>query len=129
MDRADTIVAKGGRTRRMSESSSTPVKAEHVAGESPPVCPSVQRVLTPAEQETVYHGEIEGIGHALHLQVRDAGKSPVADRSVDGVATHRHGLSALLEWISTHSEDMDVAAVGHRVVHGGMAYLQPVRIT
>jgi acetate kinase len=53
----------------------------------------------------------------------------LADRALDGPATHHRGLSALLEWISTHSKDMDVAAVGHRVVHGGMAYLQPVRIT
>jgi len=43
----------------MSESSSTPVKAEHVAGESPPVCPSVQRVLTPAEL-AAYDGRVPG---------------------------------------------------------------------
>ncbi len=86
-------------------------------------------VPAPAEDAVACHGEIQGIGHTLHLRARDAQRKSVADRAVDGPATHQQGLSALLEWFSAHSERMDLAAVGHRVVHGGNTYAQPVRIT
>jgi len=82
-----------------------------------------------AEVAAAYRGEIEGIGHALHLLVRDARQKSLADRAVDGPATHHQGLSALLDWLSAHSGNIDIAAAGHRVVHGGQDYAQPVRIT
>ena len=95
---------------------------------------SIKFALYPAaagsdEDVAACHGEIEGIGHTLHLLVRDARRKSLADRRLDGPATHHRGLSALQEWLSAHSEEMDIAAVGHRVVHGGTAYAQPVRIT
>ena len=95
---------------------------------------SIKFALYPAapasdEDAAAYHGEIEGIGHALHLLVRDARRKSLADRAVRGPATHQQGLSALLEWLSAHAKSMDVAAAGHRVVHGGQNYAQPVRIT
>jgi acetate kinase len=95
---------------------------------------SIKFALYPAapgsdEGTAVYHGEIEGIGHALHLLVRDRERKSLADRAVDGPATHHNGLSALLEWLSARSDSMEIAAVGHRVVHGGQNYAQPVSIT
>jgi acetate kinase len=86
--------------------------------------------LAPASDEdaAACRGEIEGIGHALHLKARDSQKSLV-DRPIDGPATHHQGLSALLDWLSAHSGSTEIAAAGHRIVHGGKAYAQPVRIT
>ncbi len=86
--------------------------------------------LAPASDEdaAACRGEIEGIGHALHLKARDSRQSLV-DRPIDGPATHHQGLSALLDWLSAHSGSMEIAAAGHRIVHGGKAYAQPVRIT
>src|SRR5262249_23643865 len=80
------------------------------------------------EEAATCRGEIDGIGRALHLNVRGSRKS-LADRPIDGPATHHQGLSALLEWLSKHSGSMEIAAAGHRIVHGGRAYAQPVRIT
>ena len=80
------------------------------------------------EETAACRGEIEGIGHALHLKARDSRKS-VADRPMDGPATHHQGLSALLEWLASHSGNMEIAAAGHRIVYGGRKYAQPVRIT
>ena len=84
---------------------------------------------TPDEDAAACRGEIEGIGRALHLVARDARHETLADRTVSGSATHQRGLSALLEWLSAHSGGTDIAAVGHRVVHGGRTYAGPVRIT
>jgi acetate kinase len=63
------------------------------------------------------------------LLVRDARRKSLADQPVDGPATHHQGLSALLDWLSAYSENIEIAAAGHRVVHGGQDYAQPVRIT
>ena len=82
-----------------------------------------------AEVAAACRGEIEGIGHALHLLVRDARRKSLADQPVDGPATHHQGLSALLDWLSAYSENIQITAAGHRVVHGGQDYAQPVRIT
>src|SRR5439155_19117930 len=69
-DRADTIVARDGRIRRMSESSSPPVRAERMAGEPPPARTSVQRVFTP-EELAAYDGSLPGgpilIGYKGHV--------------------------------------------------------------
>src|SRR5947209_5106676 len=45
----------------------------------------------PDEDAAAYHGEIEGIGHALHLLVRDAGRRSLADAAIAGPATHHRG--------------------------------------
>src|SRR6266581_84726 len=50
---------------------------------------SIKFALYPAapasdEDAAAYHGEIEGIGHALHLLVRDARRKSLADRVVHG---------------------------------------------
>src|SRR2546427_1822402 len=47
---------------------------------------SIKFALYPAapasdEDAAAYHGEIEGIGHALHLLVRDARRKSLADRA------------------------------------------------
>jgi acetate kinase len=83
----------------------------------------------PDEDVAACRGEIEGIGHALRLLVRDSRRTSSADRAVEGPATHHQGLSALLEWLAAHSQGMEIAAAGHRIVHGGQAYAQPVRVT
>jgi acetate kinase len=39
------------------------------------------------------------------------------------------GLPLVMEWIRAHADDRHLAAIGHRVVHGGAVYQQPQRIT
>jgi acetate kinase len=42
---------------------------------------------------------------------------------------HREAFAALLSWLTAHDEGWRIVAVGHRVVHGGELYAQPVRLT
>ena len=46
------------------------------------------------------HGEIEGIGHRLHLKAHDRAGQTIADQRIDGPANHHQGLAGLLDWLA-----------------------------
>jgi acetate kinase len=81
------------------------------------------------DKTPVYSGEIEGIGDVARLRVHDAGDKRVEDSAIDGTVTHHVALSVLLKWIAKNSGGIELAAAGHRVVHGGREFTGPVKIT
>jgi acetate kinase len=81
------------------------------------------------EPTALYDGEIEGIGDAARLRVRDADGKPLVETAISGPATHHAALSALLEWIAGHASGTELSAAGHRVVHGGREFTGPIRLT
>jgi acetate kinase len=94
---------------------------------------SIKFALYPAASDggddAACRGEIEGIGHALHLKARDRPGKTIADQRMDGSANHEQGLAGLLNWLAARSQGTEIAAAGHRIVHGGSNYAEPVRIT
>jgi len=74
-------------------------------------------------------GEIEGIGHAAHLVVRDAAGAATPGLALDGAATHEAALAALLAWIERRDDIAELVCAGHRVVHGGAEFTAPVIVT
>jgi acetate kinase len=95
---------------------------------------SIKFALYPAmeresDKTALYQGEIEGIGHSARLSARDASGAAVADAAIPGPATHHAALSALLKWIGKHLGGLELAAAGHRVVHGGREFTGPVKLT
>lgn len=81
------------------------------------------------ELSSLYDGELEGLGHSIHFSARNAAGASLVDKEVSGPATHEQALSALLGWIEAHAEGIDLAAAGHRVVHGGEKFTGPVVVT
>lgn len=77
----------------------------------------------------LYGGAIDDIGHAARLRARDAAGKSLADVTIGGAASHEDCLAALLKWIAGHSGGIELAAAGHRVVHGGRDFAGPVKIT
>ncbi|TAL84513.1 MAG: acetate/propionate family kinase [Rhodanobacter sp.] len=77
------------------------------------------------------HGRIEGIGSAPHFVARDAeGKLLTEYRWPPGTSVaHNDLLAPLLTWITSHIGMESMVAVGHRIVHGGETYAQPVLLT
>lgn len=75
-------------------------------------------------------GKIEGIGTAPHLLARDAVGHVLTERRwADGAGlTHEDLLDPLLSFIDDRLEGDRLDAIGHRIVHGGMAFDAPVRI-
>jgi len=74
----------------------------------------------------VADGQIEGIGTAPHL-IAKASDGETSERRWDAGAklSHEDLLGALLDWAEGHLGGDKLAAVGHRVVHGGADFYRP----
>ena len=71
-------------------------------------------------------GQIEGIGTAPHLSVKDAEGTRLADQMLDAtVRGGRQALDALAGWLRSKYSGSRVLGVGHRVVHGGPRHARP----
>jgi acetate kinase len=64
---------------------------------------------------------------AAALEVRNAA-GEVLHRWANADADHEAALEELLGWLQANDQLRDVAAVGHRVVHGGPHYAGPCRV-
>jgi acetate kinase len=75
-------------------------------------------------------GLIDGIGaEATFAATKSSGEKTefVLDRS-HGVADHKAALTAVLEWMEKEESGVQVLGVGHRVVHGGPIYSEPLLV-
>ena len=79
-----------------------------------------------------YRGQIEGIGSNPYFVVTDPGGGHVVDQRIAGGSVagggHESALSVLGTWITAHTDQLRMVAVGHRVVHGGDQFTAPVVI-
>jgi len=76
-------------------------------------------------------GMIEGLGTDPEFVMKDGKGQKILTDALEGerfVADHGSALRTVLEAIEKRFPQASVAAVGHRVVHGGMAYSAPVLV-
>jgi acetate kinase len=75
-------------------------------------------------------GQIEGLFTSPHFVARGADDTVVGEKSWgEGQRLgHDGALDFLIEFLRRRSGGATLAGVGHRVVHGGMEYAQPVRV-
>jgi acetate kinase len=74
------------------------------------------------------HGQVEGIGTAPRLEIDDVRGNRIVDQSV-AARDHDGAIAAIHDWFAAHvGSEAGFAGVGHRVVHGGLAYAEPVVI-
>jgi len=77
----------------------------------------------------LYRGQIEQIGTAPRLGVKDSAGNPVATESWPGGGVdHQAATRVVLETSLSLLAGARVRGVGHRVVHGGTDFAEPVRI-
>ena len=76
------------------------------------------------------HGQIEGIETSPHFIAQDRAGKTVAEKSWgEGVALgHDRALDYLMAYLQEALAGDRLTGVGHRVVHGGLKYSQPVRL-
>ena len=74
-------------------------------------------------------GQIEALFSAPRFVARDASGTTVSEKSwPDGTKLgHEGALGHLFEFLRGRADGVKLIGVGHRVVHGGMQYTQPVR--
>jgi acetate kinase len=88
------------------------------------------RVADGAEPNLLASGQIEGIGATAKGAVKTASGETTElsfDRSLARV-DHTAAMGAILDWLKKAGYDSSVVAVGHRIVHGGPTYAEPVLI-
>jgi acetate kinase len=75
-------------------------------------------------------GQIDGIGAEARLVAKDpAGKHEVTLQLSGGQeAQHQASLNFLLQWLHDNHQGWSLAAVGHRVVHGGELFSAPIAV-
>jgi len=76
-------------------------------------------------------GQLEGLYTAPRFKARDAAGSVIGDKQwAPGEALgHDGAITHLSNFLRQHLGEHRLAAVGHRVVHGGVEYAAPVRLT
>ncbi len=81
------------------------------------------------DEGLLLHGQIENLGDAPHLMLRDAaGKTVSEHRWNAGELDYDAAVGEILRITGAALGDRKMAAVGHRVVHGGMKFVAPVRV-
>ncbi len=82
-----------------------------------------------AELRLVLAGEVGRIGQSgAGMRITGADGATLLDREND-LPDHAAALAAVVAWLREQGRAQEVAAVGHRVVHGGADYSAPVVIT
>ena len=83
----------------------------------------------PAAPALRVRGEVDGLGARPHFVAKDQAGARLADDGLAAGATHDDALATILAWIEARTAGAEVIAAGHRVVHGGVRYASPVRVT
>lgn len=81
----------------------------------------------------LYRGGVEGIGGEPRFLVEDSTGQRLVDERLAtqktvGQRGHEEALAMLLEWIEGHEAGLTLIGAGHRVVHGGTAFVAPVLV-
>ena len=72
-------------------------------------------------------GKVTGIGGHTHLQVIDSEGHTLLDEPLSkGASDHQQALDRLLSWGEQQGLMAELQAAGHRVVHGGTEFHQPM---
>ena len=84
----------------------------------------------PISPEAEVSGQIDGIGtNATRLVAKNRAGERIADQMIAGEAvSHTVALDAMLRWFLSAYAGWQIVAVGHRVVHGGERYAQPIQV-
>jgi acetate kinase len=81
----------------------------------------------------VVRGQVEGVGTKPHFKAKDRKGAVLADVDMDtdgALAGHREAFAHVVQWASERYGDaLSPAAVGHRVVHGGLEFAGPTLLT
>jgi acetate kinase len=91
---------------------------------------SVYRVTGQDQLKETARGLLDGIGVRPHFSARilGDGKEEKRDLGASETGDHRGAIAIVADWLNGHLGGARPVAVGHRVVHGGIAYAEPVLV-
>ncbi|PWU13619.1 MAG: acetate kinase [Verrucomicrobia bacterium] len=82
------------------------------------------------ELTQAFRGQVEGLFTSPHFIAKDAAGSVMGEKSWgDGVKLgHEGAIEYLRVFLRENRGDLRLAGMGHRIVHGGLRFFEPVRI-
>lgn len=81
------------------------------------------------QEALVLSGQVDGIGVRAGIRVMGAGGERLEAPDIGAPATPAEVLPHLLPWLRAQLGGRRLAALGHRVVHGGATHARPERVT
>ena len=77
------------------------------------------------------HGQIEGLQTAPRFTAEDASGKSFSERTwkEEAALGHQGALSHIVDFLRERAAEHRLSAVGHRVVHGGVEFSEPTRVT
>jgi acetate kinase len=81
-----------------------------------------------AEPKYLFAGEVADIGDKPHLTVKDMDGKRVLDRGWPAPRKQEDILDDILNWTDRNAGSGGLAAIGHRIVHGGSQFVAPLRL-
>ena len=80
--------------------------------------------------EIVLRGALDGIGSKPRLKARDHDEKVLVERTFPAadIANSSQAQHVVADWLTTKIRDYAIVGIGHRVVHGGPVYSQPVLV-
>lgn len=81
-----------------------------------------------SELNMLYHGKIENISDASILTIFNANHDQILKKNIPS-KNNDAGPKAFFNWLETLSDSVELKAVGHRVVHGGLFFIAPTIVT
>lgn len=73
-------------------------------------------------------GQIDGLVNNPHFSYTDFLHDTQGDRDLTPNTTHDAAIDFLLDWLAEHYGSGTISAFGHRVVHGGPKYHNPILV-
>lgn len=85
---------------------------------------------TPQGLASCLRGQLEDLGEDPRFVVDDARGERIVDQNLALLRpapwNHAEALAHLMRWIDAHDDNLQLTAIGHRVVHGGERFIAPV---
>ena len=88
---------------------------------------SLKFALYKDAEEAVLRGLVEGIGQTPRVSLTTSRMRRLDPPDLAG-GSYEAVLDILLQWLNAQLDDDVIGAVGHRIVHGGRRFTDPVRI-
>jgi len=81
-----------------------------------------------SNEARVLSGSLEGIGLSTGLfRIRDAAGKTMTEKTLN-LRDHGEALREAIDWLVGNEAGQKLSAIGHRIVHGGSAYVRPHRV-
>ena len=87
-------------------------------------------IVSAEDLEPLVSGNLEELQGRARFRAKDGSGRVIDEHAWDGEPPgHEGAIEFLLDWLRARRNGEELAAVGHRVVHGGADYTAPVRVT